>query len=266
MRFLSGEFRLKRVGAALGILTVLLCLLCAYAALVEPRWVKTVHLALAEAPSLKLIHVTDLHHKGNQPYLDEVVARINRLEADVVCITGDLVEQSRHLPPVLDAIERIRVPTFAVPGNWEHWSALDLPLVKEACIKTGGMLLVNSSARFRERWVFVGIDNVSTGHANVEKAFADIRADDRVIFLTHCPVGIDMLNERRVTLALAGHSHGGQVRLPIIGALYTIDNVGRYDRGYFDTPNGPLYVNPGLGTSVVPIRFLCRPEITVISL
>jgi len=266
MRFLSGEFRLKRVVAALGFLTVLFCLLYAYASLVEPRWIRVVRLSLADPPSLRLIHVTGFHHKGNQRYLDKVVARINRLEPDIVCITGDFVEESRHLPRVLDAIGQIRVPTFAVPGNWEHWSALDLSLVNDACTNTGGMLLVNSSARFRDRWLLVGIDNISTGHANVEKAFADVRQDDRVIFLTHCPVGIDMLDERRVTLALAGHSHGGQVRLPLIGALYTIDNVGRYDRGYFDTPNGPVYVNPGIGTSVVPIRFLCRPEITVISL
>jgi predicted MPP superfamily phosphohydrolase len=266
MKFLSGEFRLKRVVGALGILTVLICLLCGYAALVEPTWIKIVNLTLADSPSLKLVHITDPHHKGNQRYLDEIVERINRLEPDVVCITGDLVEESRYLQPVLDAIEQINVPTFAVPGNWEHWSGLDLSLVNDACTKTDGTLLVNSSVRFRERWVFVGIDNVSTGHADVERAFADVRQDDRVIFLTHCPVGVEMLKERRVTVALAGHSHGGQVRLPIIGALYTIDNVGRYDRGYFDTPNGPLYVNPGLGTSVVPIRFLCRPEITVISL
>ncbi len=266
MRFLSGEFRLKRVVVALGVLTVLFCLLCAYAALVEPAWIRIVHVTLADSPSLMLVHVTDLHHKGDKRYLDKVVEHINAVEPDVVCITGDLVEESRYLEPVLDAIEQIQVPTFAVPGNWEHWSALDLSVVNEACMKTGGMLLVNSSARFRESSVVVGIDNISTGHANVEKAFADVRDDDRVIFLTHCPVGIEMLGERRVSLALAGHSHGGQVRLPIIGALYTIDNVGRYDRGYFDTANGPLYVNPGLGTSVVPMRFLCRPEITVISL
>jgi predicted MPP superfamily phosphohydrolase len=56
------------------------------------------------------------------------------------------------------------------------------------------------------------------------------------------------------------------VRLPIINALYAPQDIGRYDRGYYETPNGPLYVNPGIGTWLVPLRFLCRPEITVVAL
>ena len=266
MMFLSAESRARRVVAALGILTVLLCLLWAYAAFVETRWIRVVQLSLSDSPSLKLVHITDLHHKGDQGYLDKIVRVVNTLEPDLVCITGDLVEQARYLPAVLAAVEQIGAPVFGVPGNWEHWGAIDLSLVEGSCEKTGGTLLVNSSARFRENWVIVGIDNVSTGHAVIERAFAAVRQDDQVIFLTHCPLGIELLAGRQVALTLAGHSHGGQVRLPIIGALFTVDNVGRYERGYFDTANGPFYVNPGIGTSVVPMRFLCRPEITVVSL
>jgi predicted MPP superfamily phosphohydrolase len=266
MRFLSREFRLKRVLAGFGVLVLLLALLCSYSVFVETQWTRVVHLSLSDSPSLKLVHISDLHHKGNQSRLDKVVRLVNGMEPDLVCFTGDLVEDGRYLSPALTALEQVRAPVFAVPGNWEHWAGTDLSLVSDSCAKTGGALLVNSSAEFRNGWAIVGIDNASTGNAVVNKAFAAVEPDDKVIFLTHCPAGVEMLEDRRVALALAGHSHGGQVRLPVVGPLRLPPGVGRYDRGYFDTPNGPLYVNPGIGTWLVPVRFLCRPEITVICL
>ena len=266
MTLLPREFRLKRVLAAFGGLVLLFALCCSYGIFVETRWIRVIHLVLSDSPSLKLIHISDLHHKGDQKRLDKVVRLVNDIESNVVCFTGDLVEESRHLLPALAALERIRAPVFAVPGNWEHWAGIDLSLVDDSCRKTGGALLVNTSAQFRDNWVVVGVDDTSTGHGVIEKAFSAVEPDDNVIFLTHSPTGIEMLDERRVALALAGHSHGGQVRLPLIGALFLPAGVGRYDKGYFETPYGPLYVNPGIGTWFVPVRFLCRPEITVVSL
>jgi len=225
-----------------------------------------VHLSLSDSPALKLVHITDLHHRGDQSYLNKILRLVNELKPDLVCLTGDLVDKDRFLPPVLAAVELIDAPVFAVPGNWEHWAGVDFSRVDESCRKTGGALLANSSVAFRDRWRIVGIDNVSTGNAHVERAFADVRDGDQVIFLTHCPLGIELVGERRVTLALAGHSHGGQVRLPIVGALVVPNGVGPYERGYYETRTGPLYVNPGIGTWFVPVRLFCRPEITVIAL
>ena len=85
----------------------------------------------------------------------------------------------------------------------------------------------------------------------------------RNIFLMHYPAWIEKLNGASFDLVLAGHSHGGQVRLPFYGPLFIPFGVGRYDLGLFRTPAGPLYVNPGLGWFPVPIRLNCRPEITV---
>ena len=231
MKLLSREFRLKRVLAGFGVLVFLLALLCGYSMFVETRWMRVVHLSVSDAPSLKLVHISDLHHKGDQNRLDKVVRLVNGVEPDLVCFTGDLVEEGRYLSPALAALEQIRAPVFAVPGNWEHWAATDLSLVNDSCSKTGGALLVNSSAEFRDGWAIVGIDDASTGHGVVNRAFAAVEPEDKVIFLTHSPTGIEMLEERRVALALAGHSHGGQVRLPVVGALRLPAGVGRYDRG-----------------------------------
>jgi predicted MPP superfamily phosphohydrolase len=85
----------------------------------------------------------------------------------------------------------------------------------------------------------------------------------RNVFLMHYPAWIEKLGGRRFDLVLAGHSHGGQVRLPFYGPVFVPFGVDRYDLGLFRTSAGPLYVNPGLGWYPVPIRFNCRPEITV---
>ena len=84
------------------------------------------------------------------------------------------------------------------------------------------------------------------------------------IYLTHYPTAVDHIKDAQYALILAGHSHGGQVRLPFIGALILPYGVGEYEKGLYRTKAGPLYVNPGIGTYQFPVRFGCRPEITLI--
>ena len=81
--------------------------------------------------------------------------------------------------------------------------------------------------------------------------------------MTHYPLDADSVRGH-YDLILAGHSHGGQIRVPFFGAPVLPYRVGSYDRGRFETPAGPLYVNPGIGTYRYAARFWCRPEITVI--
>jgi hypothetical protein len=88
----------------------------------------------------------------------------------------------------------------------------------------------------------------------------------RRILLIHYPIQADRLDGRRYDLILAGHSHGGQVRLPFYGAPVLPYGVGRYERGRYDSLGGPLYVNVGIGTYMFPVRFNCRPEITVVQI
>ena len=96
-------------------------------------------------------------------------------------------------------------------------------------------------------------------------AFTTPRAG-RQVLLMHYPAMANALHNRRFDLILAGHSHGGQVRLPLLGALIVPHGVGPYDLGYYDTPGGPLYVNAGIGTYRIPVRWNCRPEITIVTI
>ena len=83
------------------------------------------------------------------------------------------------------------------------------------------------------------------------------------ILLMHFPAWVDKFKKQHFDLMIAGHSHGGQVRLPFIGALVVPYNVDSYDLGLFQTPAGPLYVNPGIGWFYMDVRFNCRPEVTL---
>ncbi|HWH70958.1 MAG TPA: hypothetical protein VNT26_16335, partial [Candidatus Sulfotelmatobacter sp.] len=91
-----------------------------------------------------------------------------------------------------------------------------------------------------------------------------LNPNTRNILLMHYPAWVQRLGTEKYELILAGHSHGGQVRLPFYGAIYVPFLTEQYDMGLFQTARGPLYVNPGLGWFPVPIRFNCRPEITVL--
>jgi predicted MPP superfamily phosphohydrolase len=231
----------------------------------ESRWIRVRSFRLSRQPRLKIAHISDIHHRGDRAYLLRALALTAGLEPDLLCVTGDLVEHRRHADAVMEALGGFSAPVYVVPGNWDNWAGLDLARLDAACQRTGGGLLRNRSSRFDARLSVIGIDDSIEGEPDVQAAFAGVDTP-LLLFLCHCPMDIELLDGRRVTLALAGHSHGGQVRLPMLGAPIHRPGMGPYDRGLFRTRAGPLHVNPGLGTWRVPLRLLCRPEITLIEL
>ena len=234
--------------------------------LIEPRFVavRRLRVAAGGAPR-RLVHITDLHYRGDRRYLTRVVNRINALSPEFVCLTGDIVEDRAFLTEALDILGQIDAPVFASPGNHEHWSGVSLSAIDSSLRAVGGGLLVNERRMIDGNIEIVGVDDLLAGAPRLPER-DDTPPGTRSILLTHCPAYVDRVKDERFDLILAGHSHGGQVRLPIVGTLALPGCVGRYDRGRFETPAGPLYVNVGLGTYGMPVRFLCRPEIVVIEL
>jgi uncharacterized protein len=224
---------------------------------VEPNWVRITRRRLqAPGPRTRFVHFTDLHFKGDESYLKGVVQTINRLSPEFACFTGDIVEDASHLPKALEILGAIKCPVYGVPGNHDHWSHADFPTIKRAFERTGGRWLVNEEVSLTERAIHLaGIDSVPAG--------LPPRPGHTSILLAHYPLWADQVSPHRFDLILAGHSHGGQVRLPLFGALIVPFNVGRYELGMFDTKGGPLFVNAGIGTFHFHVRFLCRPEIAV---
>jgi uncharacterized protein len=228
---------------------------------IEPTSLRVTRLNVSGGPGdCRFVHFTDLHYKGDKDYAAEVVRTINELAPEFVCFTGDLVEDARLAPEALEFIQKIQAPVYGSPGNHDYWSRVsfsDFECVFEA---TGGAWLVDRSVVLPKH----ELELVGMALRGIH-AFMPPQAKRRLL-LMHYPAMANQLHEHRFDLILAGHSHGGQVRLPFVGALIVPHGVGPYDFGYYQTPGGPLYVNAGIGTYRIPVRWNCRPEITVVTM
>ncbi len=245
------------LGAGLGLPAALLTDSLA----LEPNWlqVRTIRLAKAQTTH-RIVHFTDLHHKGDRKLLAALVDKINVLKPDFVCFTGDLIEEAEHLPETLEVIRGIRAPLYGVPGNHDYWANANFKTIAEAFQATGGAWLMDATARTADgRCTLSGL-TCQSGHR------PEPVPGTRNVLLTHYPAWTKRFEGLRFDLTLAGHSHGGQVRLPFFGALVVPWGVDEYDWGLFETKTGPLYVNAGIGWFYLNVRFRCRPEITVLEI
>lgn len=226
----------------------------------EPTWLRVTHFDLQPEPTCRFVQFSDLHYKGDAEYAASVVRKINALEPEFVCFNGDLVEDKRFAPAALDFIRQIERPVYGCPGNWDYGSGADFQEYEKVFRATGGAWLEDRSVVLPRQ----NIELIGMGLRGVHM-LGESQAMRRVL-LVHYPTQADRLEGRRYDLILAGHSHGGQVRLPIYGALVLPYGVGGYQRGRYESLGGPLYVNVGIGTYMFPVRFNCRPEITVVRL
>lgn len=203
-----------------------------------------------------LVHLTDIHYHGNRALLERIVRLTNAERPDLVCVTGDLIDRRRrkYLPEALELLAGIRAPLFGVPGNHDPRDDASTTLCRRAFARSGGAWLTE------ERLPYQGI----VLHGTYETHGLPFRESRPTLLLCHFPVVGDDPRARRYDLVLAGHSHGGQCRLPFLPPLILPNKVGRYVEGFFpDAPVGPLYVSRGLGSSLIPLRFCCRPELAV---
>lgn len=231
------------------------------AALVEPNWIKVRTVRLAQGkPSHRIVHFTDVHHKGDRKFFEAAVQKINAQSPDLVCFTGDLIEEAEHLAESLELLQQIKAPLYGVPGNHDYWAKVNFREIATAFEKSGGRWLMDES-------VSVAADQINLVGFSCEKP-AELRPSttQRNVVLFHYPQWVDKLAGWKFDLALAGHSHGGQVRIPFYGPLVVPWGVAQYDLGLFRTASGPLYVGAGLGWFYLNLRFNCRPEITVIEI
>ncbi len=239
----------------------------------------------AALDGFRIAQLSDIHmNEFTEPFfLRRVVERVNSLRADAVLLTGDYVSYgigSRRyaLGAAWQCAELLRElqcrQIYASLGN--HDVAIGSREVTEA-LTSNGILVLNNSylpvERGSGRFWLAGVDDPVLGQPRVELAIpAVIRnlANEPVILLCHAPDFADDLLRHpagsAVGLMLSGHTHGGQIRLPLMGALLT-NRLGRkYEQGVFRLGGMQLYVNRGIGTSALPLRLDCLPEITVLTL
>lgn len=249
---------------------------------VEPGWLGVRHVkATAGTPTHRIVQFSDVHFRGDSAYFKEVIATVNSLKADLICFTGDIVEQNQYLDEALEIMSGVNAPMYGVPGNWEYWSmpggrkgtmnAPDQVKDTEGIAHKYFEPIRKTFAATGGRWIEDGDTLSKDGRINILGAtgmkIPDLKPKPGLknLFLMHYPAWSRYwLPPMKFDLTLSGHSHGGQVRLPLLGALMVPDLVDEYSHGLFDTKFGPLYVNAGIGYSQINVRFLCRPEITAI--
>jgi uncharacterized protein len=227
---------------------------------IEPTTLRVRQLPVNANGSCRFVHFTDFHHKGDTQYAANVLGAINALQPDFVCFSGDIVEQRHFAEEALHFIRQIKAPVYGCPGNHEYSSGISFRDCEAAFAATGGAWLMDRNVVLPQH----DLEIVGMGIVGLRDV-PSLPARRRLL-LIHYPLVADRLGGRKFDLILAGHSHGGQVRLPFWGALVLPHGVGKYDLGYYETAGGPLYVGPGVGTCPLPIRLNCPPEITLITI
>jgi len=228
---------------------------------------------------MKIAQLSDLHlHHVSRAYRTAIDV-IRRERPHLVVITGDLVDHPEQTSACLAFLSDLRaaagVPVVVVSGNWDHRAFPTKQSIaawhKHVQAETGIRVLANQNVILRrhgDRMWLVGTDDPYFGHADLDASFKGVPDTAFALVLTHAPEAFEELAQRPAArLVLAGHTHGGQVRLPFIGAVRVPSRYGtRFARGLSKLGDTFFYVNAGMGMSHLPIRFLCRPELTFITL
>lgn len=221
---------------------------------------------------LKIVHLTDIHHSLFTPIEDVecVVHLANRLEPDVVALTGDYVTLSpAYIGPVARVLGKLRARRgiFAVLGN--HDFQVDAREMTRALRAARIRVLRNSRYPIRAGgktlW-FLGVDDLWWQSDDLPAALRAIPTRDPKVLLCHNPRGIWQASEHGIDLVLSGHTHGGQVRLPGLGSLYRSKLGERFLEGWNHLNGTQIYVSRGIGKVVVPLRLGCPPEIACLRL
>jgi predicted MPP superfamily phosphohydrolase len=209
-----------------------------------------------------ILHLTDVHIRALDADLLEICRRLREVRPDLVLITGDVVTRGwteEAVTAFLDALPPARLGRFAIMGNWEYWAEAS-PAPWAARLARHGVTLLRDQWEDIGPFVLAGTDDQWAGTPDPEGLLAALPLDRPVVMMTHSPDLFPRLIDPRVRLVLAGHTHGGQVRLPGIGALWSPRGTGPFVGGWYQQGDTHLFVSRGLGWSVAPLRLYCPPE------
>lgn len=233
-----------------------------------------VEITLARLPKkldgLKIIHLSDTHHSPftNLEHIDRAVKIANRLKPDMFILTGDYVSHERkYIEPVAKVLGKLKSEfgTFACLGNHDHWT--DPDLVTKHFRDVGINVLINEGFRFEARgasfWL-AGVDDHMVGKTDLAAALRGSFPDEMKLLLAHNPVIFRQAVRAGVDLTLSGHTHGGQVK--ILDKEKRILPRRKLSSGLHRRKDSQIYITRGIGTVVLPVRFQCPPEISMLEL
>ena len=237
---------------------------------IEPYRLEVTH-HVVQGPVAKAItiaHLSDLHTCGLGRHERKVIAALEIERPDLIVISGDSVtdacrpEAQKELLAAISGIAP-RLGVWLVFGNWEHWHPVKH--LTHFYADAGIHLLDNQNAQLEGPLWIAGFDDLRHGNPDLAKGIAGIPADAFTIGVFHEPAFFDSAASH-LSLAFAGHTHGGQVRIPFLPPLWLPSGSGNYLHGWYERDGAKMYVTRGIGTSTLPIRFNCIPELAIVRL
>lgn len=259
----------------------LLILAGVWAFFVEPYMIKVEKLTLLlekenlppSFKNLKFVHLTDLHSKNFGKKEKKVLNILDQLKPDFIFITGDIVDwTTRNFKSCQrfwhELTKNYQGRVFAVFGNHEHLNPRFkelLPLLRES-----GIEVLNNQAKeitIKEvSFYLIGVDDPHFGYDDIEKAMQGVGNEGVKILLAHSPEIFRKVKGKNINVVLTGHTHAGQVNIPLlVDLILPLKYDRKYKKGLFKEKNTYLYVNRGIGTTILPVRFNSLPEITLIN-
>jgi predicted MPP superfamily phosphohydrolase len=210
---------------------------------------------------VKVIQISDLHTKGLGRIEEKFLTVINNEKPEYVFITGDIATPGGTNTGYENLLKKIKAKNkvFYIPGNWEDWEPI--PDLQNILKRNGIINLTNKTIKLDENLWLVGFADAPTGNPDL-KILDNIPKNSKIISIFHSPIFFNEVSNL-IDFAFVGHTHGGQIRLPFLGAIALPPGSENFDQGWFLKNRAKMYVNRGIGTSIVPLRFLCRPEISV---
>jgi predicted MPP superfamily phosphohydrolase len=257
-----------------------------YAMVIEPRRVQVVRetFYLKSLPAVfdgyTLAQISDFHLPTTLgvDYFEDIEHRINELAPDCIVVTGDFLDipgisKIDMIPPTIRHLHA-QDGVYAILGNHDY--KFNIRAVIASIQSTGVRTLINEHVKFTrhvgdrvDSLYLAGVDNITKKRQDLDAALKGIPDGSCIVLLAHEPDYADVVaKDGRVALQLSGHTHGGQVRMPLMGAVRAVlpKLAKRYIMGRFQIGDLQLYVNRGIGLAAFAVRFNCPPEITLITL
>jgi predicted MPP superfamily phosphohydrolase len=220
---------------------------------------------------LRIVQLSDIHHSPftGSEQIRRAIEMANSLEPDLIALTGDYVSHERdYAAPCAEMLGRLRARhgVYAVLGNHDHWT--DAALITDLFRLAGIRMLINEGMRFELKgaafWL-AGVDDTMVGLEDLSLALAGSSQDEMKLLLAHNPIILRRAARAGVDLVLSGHTHGGQVTWRSERSASGRPRR-RLLKGLGRQGETQIYVTRGLGTVVLPIRYGCPPEVSLLEL
>lgn len=224
-----------------------------------------------EFDGFRVVQLSDVHHGpfSSNEQIERAVETANRLRPDIIALTGDYItKERRYAAPCAEMLGRLQAKygVYAILGNHDHWT--DAALITDLFRAEGITVLINQGMHFEHRgtafWL-AGVDDTMVGLEDISLALAGARKDEMKLLLAHNPIVLRRAARAGVDLVLSGHTHGGQVALRSERSASGRPRR-RLLKGLGRQGNTQIYVNRGLGTVILPVRYGCPPEVSLLEL